>query len=83
MGLARQKAVSMSNERLSMRKVKEVLRLKWACGLSNRQIGRSCNISKTAVSEYLGCAHDVNGGLEFPRSGGQFSPVHGGGNSPP
>ena len=30
----------MSQERLSMRKISEALRLKWAWGLSNRAIGR-------------------------------------------
>jgi len=43
----------MSQERLSMRKISEVLRLKWACGLSNREIGRSCRIAHGTVSEYL------------------------------
>jgi transposase len=37
-----------------MRKIKEVLRLKLEVGLSNRQIGRSCGVSRTVVAEYLG-----------------------------
>lgn len=36
-----------------MRKVKEVLRLKYDCGLSEREIARSCRISRSAVAEYL------------------------------
>jgi hypothetical protein len=36
-----------------MRKIKEVLRLKFECGLSERQIARSCQISRTTVTDYL------------------------------
>lgn len=43
----------MSQERLSMRKIREILRLKWECGLSNRAIGRSCSLSHDTVGEYL------------------------------
>jgi len=43
----------MAQERLTMRKIAEVLRLKWECGLSNRTIGRSCSISHSTVAEYL------------------------------
>ncbi|CAB5311770.1 integrase catalytic region [Burkholderia multivorans] len=35
-----------------MRKLKEVLRLKWACGLSHRQISRAIGISVGAISAY-------------------------------
>ena len=54
----------MSQERLSMRKISEALRLKWACGLSNRAIGRSCQISHSTVSEYLKRAEAC--GLRWP-----------------
>lgn len=36
-----------------MRKVKEILRLRHVCGLSERQIAQSCNLSKGSVSNYL------------------------------
>ena len=36
-----------------MRKIKEVLRLKYEYGLSVREIARSCQVSRTTVSEYL------------------------------
>jgi len=49
----------MSAKRLSMRKVKEVLRLKWECGLSNRQIAKSCSIGRATVAEYLRRARDA------------------------
>ncbi len=42
----------MPAKRLSMRKIKDVLRLK-ACGMSNRKIARSCGISRPTVGEYL------------------------------
>ena len=54
----------MSQERLSMRKITEVLRLKWTCGLSNRAIARSCRISHSTVSEYLVRAEQA--GLTWP-----------------
>ena len=42
----------MPAHRTSMLKLKEVLRLKWACGLSHRQISRAVGISVGAISEY-------------------------------
>lgn len=54
----------MSQERLSMRKIGEVLRLKEECGLSNRAIARSCRISHSTVSEYLTRAETA--GLHWP-----------------
>lgn len=54
----------MSQERLSMRKIGEVLRLKGECGLSNRAIARSCRISHSTVSEYLTRAERA--GLKWP-----------------
>lgn len=36
-----------------MRKIREVLRLKFECGRSNRQIAASCRIGAGTVSEYL------------------------------
>ncbi len=43
----------MSQKRLSMRKVKEVLRLRFELGLDHRQIARSCRISHVTVGKYL------------------------------
>ena len=42
----------MPAHRMSMRKLKEVLRLKWACGLTHRQIRRAIGISVEPVSKY-------------------------------
>ncbi len=54
----------MAQERLTMRKIGEVLRLKWECGLSNRAIARSCSISHSTVGEYLRRAQQA--GLSWP-----------------
>jgi transposase len=47
-----------------MRKISEVLRLKWSCNLSNRAIGRSCRVSHSTVHEYLRRAEAA--GLKWP-----------------
>ena len=54
----------MPAQRLSMRKIKEVLRLRWANGLSKRKTARSCGISRPAVDEYLRRAEEA--GLSWP-----------------
>lgn len=54
----------MANRRLSMRKIKEVLRLKWEHGCSNKQIAKSCNIARSTVRDYLRRAKTV--GLSWP-----------------
>src|SRR5688572_24470524 len=46
----------MAQERLSMRKIREVLRLFFVLKLSQRAIARSCNVSPATVSDYLGRA---------------------------
>src|SRR5437763_11797067 len=43
----------MPAERLSMRTVREVLRLKYACGASARVIAQPVGIGRTAVAEYI------------------------------
>lgn len=53
----------MSKERLSMRKLTEVLRLK-AAGLSARQIARSCDVARSTVAGYLERMKAV--GLNWP-----------------
>ena len=42
----------MSEERLSMKKLKELLRLKWGAQLSHRAIGRAIQVSPSTVSYY-------------------------------
>ncbi|CAO0822711.1 hypothetical protein DFAR_3250008 [Desulfarculales bacterium] len=43
----------MPAERLPMRKIKEVLRLKYEAGCGNRDIAKSCGIGRTTVSYCL------------------------------
>ena len=47
-----------------MRTIREVLRLKWQCGLSDRDIAASCRIGPTAVRGYVRRAKEA--GLEWP-----------------
>jgi transposase len=54
----------MAQERLTMRKIIEVLRLKWECGQTDRAIARSCSISHSTVAEYLRRAREA--GLSWP-----------------
>ena len=54
----------MPSERLSMRKIREVLRLRFAQGLSQRAIGTSLRLSTGAVNGYLSRARLV--GLDWP-----------------
>lgn len=54
----------MAAERLSMRTTQEILRLKWACHLTNRQIARSCGVARSTVTECLRRATAV--GLTWP-----------------
>ena len=54
----------MPKEKVSMRKIKEVLRLRWEGGLSHRAIARSCGIGETSSREYVRRARDA--GLSWP-----------------
>ena len=54
----------MPTERLSMRRIREVLRLKHASGLSERLIARTLQISNGAVNSYLQRARVA--GLAWP-----------------
>jgi transposase len=54
----------MSQRALSMRKIKEVLRLRYDLGLLQSEIARSCSISQSSVNRYLERASDA--GLSWP-----------------
>src|SRR5262249_59542212 len=54
----------MPAQRLSMRQVHEVLRLKWACGLSDCKIAHSLRVSRPTVAEYVRRAQAA--GLSWP-----------------
>ena len=47
-----------------MRKIREILRLKWDCALSNREIAKSCALGRATVAEYLRRAQAA--GLTWP-----------------
>src|ERR1041385_829027 len=52
--------ISLPARRLSVRKIKEVLRLKFDVGLGLRQIARSCSIGLGTAHEYLQRAEAAN-----------------------
>jgi transposase len=54
----------MPRERVSMRKIREVLRLKWGLGLSERQVAQSCDMGRSTVADYLERA--TLAGLSWP-----------------
>ena len=54
----------MAAERLSMRTIKEVLRLKWEKAFSNKQVAQSCNIARSTVRDYVSRAEKA--GLSWP-----------------
>ena len=54
----------MAQASLSMRKIEEILRLKFEIGLSHRAIAKSCGVSTSTVSEYV--THARAAGLSWP-----------------
>lgn len=54
----------MAQQRLSMRKIEEILRLKYESGLTHRAIARACSVSAGTVSEYV--THAKAAGLTWP-----------------
>jgi transposase len=54
----------MAQERLTLRKIREILRLREESGLTNRAIARACTISNSTVGEYLRRAEAA--GLRWP-----------------
>lgn len=54
----------MSQASLSMRKIEEILRLKFEVGLPHRAIAKSCGVSTSTVSEYV--THAKAAGLSWP-----------------
>ena len=54
----------MPQKRVTMRKVREILRLAWALGQSRRNIARSCTVGKSTVDDTLTRA--AAAGLSWP-----------------
>lgn len=44
---------AMPAKRVSMCQIRELLRLKHGCGMSNRQIGDALGMGRTTVGDYL------------------------------
>ena len=47
-----------------MRKIREVLRLRWECGLSERTVAASCSLARSTVGKYVLRAGEM--GLSWP-----------------
>lgn len=68
----------MAKERLPMHRVREVLRLKHVCGLSNRKIARACGVDRDTVGMYLKRAEKAGLGWPLPESLETQNPPFGG-----
>lgn len=58
----------MAKERLPMHRVREVLRLKHVCRLSNRKIARACGVDRDTVGMYLKRAEKAGLGWPLPET---------------
>ena len=58
----------MANTRLSMRKIKEVLRLTHDGKLSERQVAQSLNLSRSTVKDYRARAQRAGLGWPLPET---------------
>ena len=47
-----------------MRRIREVLRLKWECGFGDRVVAAACSVSRSTVSKYVRLAREA--GLSWP-----------------
>jgi transposase len=56
----------MAAERLTVRKTKEILRLYFGMKLSIRKVARSCNVSRSTVSDYIRRAEATGIGWPLP-----------------
>ena len=54
----------MPRERVTMRKIREILRLVWACNQSRRDAAKSCGVGKSTVNDTINRA--VAAGLSWP-----------------
>jgi hypothetical protein len=56
----------MPAERVPMRCVREILRLKYGCGATDRMIARSTGLARSTVSDYLDRASAAGLGWPLP-----------------
>src|ERR1039457_120131 len=54
----------MPQERVTMRKIREILRLAWSCGQSRKSIAAGCRVGKTTVTDTTARANAA--GLSWP-----------------
>lgn len=54
----------MAAERLTMRQIREALRLKWELGYSDRQAASACGVSRPTIKAYV--ARATAAGLRWP-----------------
>ena len=47
-----------------MRRIREVLRQRWECGLSERTVATSCSLARSTVAKYVKRAEEA--GLSWP-----------------
>ena len=57
----------MTRKHLSMRKIREILRLKWECKLSNKAIAKSIGNSSSTVHDCLQKAKRANLSWPLPK----------------
>jgi hypothetical protein len=62
----RRRATGMPAERLSMRRIREVLRLKRELGLSHRAVAKACSLGLGTVTLYLQRAAEADLGWPLP-----------------
>ena len=66
----------MARQRIGMKKIRDVIRLKSSTTLSDRQIARALNISRPVVGKYW--QGFLDSGLRFAGSGNSGLPEQGG-----
>ncbi len=54
----------MPRERVTMRKIREILRLAWGCNQSQRDVAKACGVGKTTVNDTI--ARAIVAGLSWP-----------------
>ena len=54
----------MPREIVTMRKIREILRLAWSCNLSRRDTARTCGVGKSTVNDTINRATAT--GLSWP-----------------
>jgi len=62
----------MPAKRLPMRKIKDVLRLRWGLGLTNRQAAASLGLARSTVAEYIRRAEEAGLGWPLPEDCDDF-----------